>query len=337
MIENININLNDKRKELIEFYNTYKTRSLALGNENVGPVEVDGLYYEVIGEKIIFCGLDCNYIENYMENHIFVLPDYFDIINQFIHNYPVDDCGNLMETVGDGYKFIVSSVCNLNEIENIKLGQNIKFIFHNAFKDLHINHLDLGGMERVCKYCFSDSYVKSVYGGMVEIVDDFAFSDCIYLESLNFPNINTIGNIFLSKNHLINFKSIRLSKNLTYLPDELFKPVPQLEEIDGTEGVVYVGKYCFTNTKITSIDLSSCKEIGHASFLGSSLRKIKISDSLEKVDFMAFHGIKNHLLDRFIVEFKPMNQTFYKKFLNSIFVDKLNDCFLEAKVNIVNH
>lgn len=300
------------RKELKSYYHENRLRSLALGNDdNDNFVSfVDGIYFKLDNDdNLVLMGIEDEYISDYVVDDVLIIPDYFDKLNSICYVYTIK---------------------NLYFFNSIVLGMHMKEISRFAFVGIDFKSIELGGVERIVKDLFNNSSLVSLSGPNVKIVDDYAFSELISLESLYLPNVEIIGDIFRSYKYLNSLKNVVFGSKLKILPNELFKCVPNLEVIIGTDGVVEVGDFCFVNTKLKEINLCSCKLIGACAFAYSDLRKIIISDKLEFIKFKSFFNIKNNLFSKFMIEY--VGDLNYNDFIYNLFVGDGNNAFVNGKV-----
>lgn len=178
------------------------------------------------------------------------------------------------------YAFLMAAITD----KDFALGENVQITGDFAFA-----------------YCYGllDLDITGVTGRL----GDYAFSGCVYLKSVNMPDVTEIGEAtFYYCPRLDTVKSPNLKKvgNAAFYPritttqsgGQQITSVP-LKNID-LEKVEEIGYSAFANTGLTGVlDLPALKHIGANAFDSSSIQGIKLSDNFVSAEPAAMSGATN--------------------------------------------
>lgn len=124
----------------------------------------------------------------------------------------------------------------------------------------------------------------------IEIIDDQAFENCIYLEEINIPaSVNTLGTkVFLGCESL---RSITLPDTITEIPEKLFESCTSLETFS-FENITKIGNGAFQKSGLREVCIpESLTYIGEYAFSDCvKLESLILHDSLSFLGNCAFRG-----------------------------------------------
>lgn len=136
-------------------------------------------------------------------------------------------------------------------------------------------------------------YIKKVYAPNVKIIGEYAFSFCISLETLKFPNVEQVKHGGLS----CCAKEIVISESLKEISDEMFYCGysgyyyhEQMESFVCPPNVERIGRLAFgENIQLTTVTLpQKLRKIGYCAFYFTGLLNIDIPSNVEYIEGGAF-------------------------------------------------
>lgn len=173
-----------------------------------------------------------------------------------------------------------------------KIGQNAfkSFIKYDEETDLVIPDQ----IEEIGPSAFAKNNFKSVvFPKNLKMISDNAFSDCIYLQSVQFKcdEVNFGNNVFTNDYSLNN---VALPKNNRTLAPGLFGACVGLSDVILPEKLETINSGAFSScSNLVEITIPpSLKKIGTNAFADSGLRKIFIPKSVEQISPGIFSGCK---------------------------------------------
>lgn len=250
-------------------------------------------------------------------------------------------CGIKNIQIPDGVtslgKNVFSSCTNLT---NVELPKSLTQIGCDAFQYTKIKELDLSNLtslnDSICRNC--EQLTKIVLNKELNSIGDNAFDWCVSLTNINLPNkLNSIGNNafsnsglstivlpqnlkFMGKSVFFNSKSLKTidasQTLLTCIPESTFEKCINLTNIDLPNGLQYINKFAFENTRIEQITIPPTLK---------NIDKLAFSDDLDKQPI--FQCTKN-VADN-------MNTLFGRKLYENKKLDVIEPDKLEIKPRVV--
>lgn len=231
---------------------------------------------------------------------IYVLDD----INNLGHN-AFASCVNLYELKMNYLGNIIPTECfyGCERLPNITNLTQVKIIEDRAFEKCFSltaiqfrTPIELMG-ERVFSNCLNLEKINMYYIG--EVLHDACFANCegllvtpIFLNVKEIKNsvfnacinldhvyINAVPNMLFPQIFPSSKRITKISYTSTIVPDEYFKGISNVEEVDFTQKVTYIGEHAFSNINSlkTIKNLSYVETIGNYAFSNSGLEHIRIS------------------------------------------------------------
>lgn len=172
---------------------------------------------------------------------------------------------------------------NCDKLTSIKIPDKVKIISENCFYGCDgLESVTLSvNVERIESWAFNSCYkLKNINIDNIKYIGDSAFLDCASLEKVVIPDTITskyvdYGSGYFESNigygafaGCSNLKEITLSKNMQYIPENIFKDCSLIKEVVLPENTIAVGRSAF----------QSC----------SSLEKVTIPETVIKIDDTAF-------------------------------------------------
>lgn len=114
-------------------------------------------------------------------------------------------------------------------------------------------------------FLYNKKLASIVIPSSVTKIGDYAFAYCTALKSAQIPN------------------------NLTVIPDYMFGGCESLESVN-LENVTEIGKYAFTLSKLTSVDIANVMSVGEGAFAQTALARTVNADNLETIGDYAFQA-----------------------------------------------
>ena len=207
-------------------------------------------------------------------------------------------CGIKNIQIPDGVTSLGNNVfSSCTNLTNVELPKSLTQIGCNAFKYTKIKELDLSNLtslnDSICQSC--EQLTKIVLNKELNSIGDNAFDWCVSLTNINLPNkLKSIGNNAFSNSGLSNIvlpqnlksmgksvfsnstslKTIDASQTLlTDIPESTFENCTNLINIDLPNGLQYIDKFAFENTKIKQITIPPTLQ---------DIDKLAFSDDLDK-------------------------------------------------------
>lgn len=186
-----------------------------------------------------------------------------------------------------------------------------EYLYYN-FRNVTMEAGIPASVTKIRKGAFSGTAITGISVlGNLEIIEDNAFSNCKYLESINLPDsLKEIGNSAFAycekldltlPNNITSIgesafdccrgiKSITIPGTVTEISSNAFNYCSNLSDITISEGVKTIGNGAFEGCPIKTIDLpDSLEVIEYKAFKGcSSLENIYIPDSVKRIEYGAF-------------------------------------------------
>lgn len=125
----------------------------------------------------------------------------------------------------------------------------------------------------------------------VTIIGDSAFGFNKHLKSIDLNKVKVVKESAMS--NMAELESVRLSDNMTEIPDAMFVGCINLTEVTNTAHIKKVGEYAFYGTAIDTIDLSSCESLGRYVFALSEISSFVIPTAVTEIPDYAFYSTAN--------------------------------------------
>lgn len=200
--------------------------------------------------------------------------------------------------------------CN---VKKITIGPNVEAFPANLFRDAQFSKNDAPGeeemvtiyvpasMKEIGEYALPNianlQQVVFQEGSMLDKIGNYAFSQCVNLESMNLPDsVTTIGNNAFEGCEKLGSGSTKFSvpASLATLGSNAFKDCPSLTEVVIPSDVTKISDRAFMNdTGLTAVQMvgGSLTEIGVSSFEGcTALTEVSIPNGVTKIGATAFKG-----------------------------------------------
>lgn len=304
----------DLHQYLVDEYNLYKNKCLAL-NLKVNPLIYENYKYEVNEEnEVILLGfVDKNLIDkNWIVDEVF---DVFDInfkslkiksFDSIIINHPII-FGKKASFFGVDINYV-----EMNKVEYITL----PLFYNSGIKEFCSNSIRALGTS-----VFEDSKLEKISAPNLKMLGNNTFKNSI-IKSVNFPNLSDIS--MHSFDMCKNLEKVMISDDCN-LSAFSFCGCKCLFEFNGFKNISICPSHCFAFSGIKEIDLRNVKVLEKSAFIGSKLKKIKLSNSLEVVEDSVFEDVNNLEID-----FYGSEEEFHK-----IKVFNFNKSFINAKINFL--
>lgn len=218
-----------------------------------------------------------------------------------------------------------------DNISKVVFPKNVKAISECAFSNSNIVEVVLNeGIERIDRLAFMDSKIQKInFPSTLVSIEESAFQDCLNLSTVDLSRtkIETIGvSAFID----CGISTLSLPEGLKVIQDQAFYGNKSLKEVKLPLGIQVVENSAFCNSSIVKVELpNSMTRLGYRAFadcsdlkdfivydavIGSngetiveegcfenctSLKEIKIPDSIKKLGGYTFIGCKN--LERIIL------------------------------------
>lgn len=165
-------------------------------------------------------------------------------------------------------KIVVSDYCfsRCDKLSDFDFNK-CKYIGKYAFNGCKINKAIFNDSEGECcqikSFAFANSFLSYLEISNNIKVEEYSFGNCTYL------------------------KEVKINKGIQSLPFHLFYRDINLSKITGAEDIEEVGKFCFCNCSLSSLDaFVKLKKIDYAAFFGNRFEEITTSaDIIEKDAF----------------------------------------------------
>lgn len=220
--------------------------------------EVDGIYYNIIGEKdplyfaeVTFCGNEYSSYNEYSGD--IVIPQYVKYNGK---QYFIRRIGN-------------SAFRGCNKLTSITMN-TVSYIGYAAFTGC--------------------TALKSVSMNKVESVEEYAFSNCFSLTSIKIPESMTkIGDFMFDGCEALT--SVYLPNTITSIGTCSFRWCPKLKTITIPSSVTTIGLKSFYHSGLSAIALSdSVKDIGSSAFEGCTLVPLLINN-MDAIQESSLNGL----------------------------------------------
>lgn len=152
--------------------------------------------------------------------------------------------------------------------------------------------LDLGDcIDIIGSYAFLGNYIiKNIRGESVKQIQDWAFSDCQFLNIVEFPRVDIIETRCFKDC----FKLCKVKISPVELEAQAFSNCYKLKSFDFSK-TTYIGTRAFAYTNISSINAPMLYHIGWYAFLGTKVKKL-IAPNLTSLHDTAFAGCTLELI-----------------------------------------
>lgn len=229
------------------------------------PAKLDGIQYIVDeNDKIIFVGIDKNYINNTL-----IINDIFDrfaekcffnfisSIHTIIYD-KVDDLNlSIFNSVNYPFKLVVSHSCQIH---------NCAWMDNFVISVLYMNELELYNVEVIESKCFCNAMLKQVYLGKVHTIYDMAFNNCSDLREIDLSKVTYIGENAFSKTKIKKADLRSIECIITYS----FFDCTDLEEVILSSKCKYVENGAFCH----------CKNFKKVSYIGTKEEWLNLSKNI---------------------------------------------------------
>jgi len=176
-----------------------------------------------------------------------------------------------------------------------------------------IEYIEVGKANKIGKHAFSDTTVNIVELDDINVIDEYAFSNCtnmnkLYIDSVidindyAFSNCSHIGKVYI--NSVININDyafykdlgiydIIIEKNLTHIGEHAFDSCKAIQKLVLPDTVSEIGAYAFYDcNSMKTINIpDGVENINDYTFFGcASLNKIDIPNTVVGIGAYAFYG-----------------------------------------------
>ena len=220
-------------------------------------------------------------------------------------------CKNLREFHGENVRYIFAdafSGCKRLNSVSLKTGDGTwGFLRENAFRGCE-NLKSYSGPESISiyDYAFYDCYkLKTVEFGRLNLIDNFAFTNCESLRSFDLRNLRSYPNddgsgeyIRLGRSVFMNCKSLEyvdLHPLMTEIPRSMFCSCNKLKEIVIPDNVTEIGDIAFYECwSLTNVELpEGLNSIGEQAFFAcTKIQEITLPENISSVNRDAFASWK---------------------------------------------
>lgn len=181
-----------------------------------------------------------------------------------------------------------ANIFSKTTIKSVKLPSTLTEISNSAFRETPITEIIIPasvkivqgsafyGCKNLTKVVFESNAMEEVHG---------CFQKCVSLKSVKFPGRVGVMSYDMFEG-CVNLTEVILPENLSEIYQSMFEGCKSLKNVDIPSGVTKVGASAFSDSGITSLDLSNVKEFGGDCFSGcKALKTVRLNSSL-KDDFL---------------------------------------------------
>ena len=212
-----------------------------------------------------------------------------------------------VNTIGD------NAFANSNTVSGVVI-TDIDTIGESAFQNgKEMEYIEVGKANKIGKHAFSDTTTNRVELDDINVIDDYAFSNCTNLNKLYIDSVININNyafsncIHIGKAYINSAKSINdyafyndagmydivIEKNLMHIGEHAFDSCKAIQKLVLPDTVSEIGAYAFYDcNSMKTINIpDGVENINDYTFFGcASLNKIDIPNTVVGIGAYAFYG-----------------------------------------------
>ncbi|MBQ3196094.1 MAG: leucine-rich repeat protein [Clostridia bacterium] len=218
----------------------------------------------VIGDNVTLG----KYAFNASKDYVFTVDYYIDGEDRMY--YYVFSTSLKTLTIGENAVIGENAFANAASLESVTLGKGAKIGYMAFYNNCSLKDIDLSGAVEIGDYAFSGDVYYVCYDENMTVAAVDSEGHYVYdyhglaLESIDLSSAESIGaNAF---SYCRQLKSVVLGEKITVIPEYAFAGCIALEEIDLSR-IVTVDGYAFTETALTSANLSAAETVGDYAFV----------------------------------------------------------------------
>jgi len=172
----------------------------------------------------------------------------------------------------------------------ISLG-NCEQVNNSAFTGCSkISKVVMNSVKVIEEFAFSETGIKSMEINLLQVLGDYAFADCLNLNSFNYKSAVRSGSHCFENDPI---DQISIPENFI-VEKYAFYGLKDLKTITMPSYIINISDYAFYQcSSLESIDLSNCETVGEHAFDGcSSLSSINNPENVKLIDTAAFANSK---------------------------------------------
>lgn len=218
----------------------------------------------VIGDNVTLG----KYAFNASKDYVFTVDYYIDGEDRMY--YYVFSTSLKTLTIGENAVIGENAFANAASLESVTLGKGAKIGYMAFYNNCSLKDIDLSGAVEIGDYAFSGDVYYVCYDENMTVAAVDSEGHYVYdyhglaLESIDLSSAESIGaNAF---SYCRQLKSVVLGEKITVIPEYAFAGCIALEDIDLSR-IVTVDGYAFTETALTSANLSAAETVGDYAFV----------------------------------------------------------------------